>query len=180
MKTTIAIIGGGGFLGSYVTQKFQAQKYPVRASTRSKAHPSGYQHLLDIEPSTAIWEMDVLDQAAVGRFVQGSQIVVHCGTPFTFAVQDAVSEMIRPTVEGTRNVVKACKESGSVKKLILISSVAAINGFVPFFDPDKGREHVFTLADEAVSLPGQPPITRLNTRPINGCNPLLPPIGTSF
>ena len=161
MEKTVSIIGGCGFLGSYVTKRFLAGGYTVKASTRNKNQPKYFQHLLEIkaERPLEIVEMDVLNADKIAQFINGSEVVVHCGTPFRFDVQQeqAEAEMFRPTLEGTRNVLDACQNAHGLKKLIIISSVAAINGYVPSFDPVKGKEHVFTAQDTPVSHPDHPP-----------------------
>lgn len=159
MNTSVAIIGGTGFLGSYVTKRFLAANYKVKVSTRDKSRQDSYEHLLriDSDKHPEIIEMDVLDAAAVAQFVKNCEVVVHCGTPFRFDVQDAEAEMYRPTLEGTQNVLAACQGADRLKKLIIVSSVAAINGYVPSFDPEKGLGHKFTIHDTPVTHPDHPP-----------------------
>lgn len=159
MNANVAIIGGAGFLGSYVTRRFLQANYQVKVSTRDKGRQDCYRHLLrmDLANQPEVVEMDVLDPAAVAGFIKDSEVVVHCGSPFRFDVQDAETEMFLPTLEGTRNVLAACQGADRLKKLIIISSVAAINGYVPFFDPEKGPAHVFTVHDKPVTHPDHPP-----------------------
>ncbi|MEK6478797.1 NAD-dependent epimerase/dehydratase family protein [Catalinimonas sp. 4WD22] len=168
MKTKISVIGGSGFLGSYVVQKFLETNHQVKVSTRDKGQPEHYQHLLQMHEGDAleICEINVLDMNSVAEFIKDSEVVVHCGTPFRFDISHEAAEelMYRPTLEGTKNIVSACQESESVKKLIIISSVAAINGFVPSFDPAKGREHIFTIKDEPVTHPEHPPYNQAKYR----------------
>lgn len=168
MKKKIAIIGGSGFLGSYVVHKFLETHHQVKASTRDQAQSERYQHLLELDADDAleISEVDVLDSAAVYELIKDSEIVVHCGTPFRFDIthEEAEELMYRPTQEGTMNIVRACQDSDSVKKLIIISSVAAINGYVPSFDPARGREHIFTIKDEPVTHPEHPPYNQAKYR----------------
>lgn len=148
-------------MGSYVARKFLSEGYSVKVSTRDKHKYESYQHLHEMQAgqSPEVLEMDVLDAAAVRAFIENSEVVVHCGTPFRFDVhqEQAEAEMFRPTLEGTQNVLEACRKTKDLQKLIIISSVAAINGFVPSFDPKKGPDHIFTPEDEPVSHPDSPP-----------------------
>ncbi|AHM58797.1 NAD-dependent epimerase/dehydratase [Flammeovirgaceae bacterium 311] len=168
MNKTVSIIGGCGFLGSYVTKKFLAEGYTVKASTRNKNQPGGFQHLLEIggDRPLELVEMDVLNADEVVQFVKGSEVVVHCGTPFRFDVQQeqAEAEMFRPTLEGTHNVIEACQKAQGLEKLVIISSVAAINGYVPSFDPAKGKEHIFTADDIPVTHSDHPPYNQSKYR----------------
>ena len=58
MNKTVSIIGGFGFLGSYVTKKFLAEGYTVKASTRNKKLPQGFQHLLEMEANQPLEIVD--------------------------------------------------------------------------------------------------------------------------
>jgi nucleoside-diphosphate-sugar epimerase len=49
-------------------------------------------------------------------------------SPFTLRFKNAQKELIEPALYGTRNVLNAATRSGSVKKIILTSSVAAVHG----------------------------------------------------
>lgn len=48
MKKTVSIIGGCGFLGSYVTKKFQTEGYAVKVSTRDISEVERFKHLQQI------------------------------------------------------------------------------------------------------------------------------------
>jgi len=51
--------------------------------------------------------------------------VHHTASPFPVAVSKNENDLIRPAVEGTLNVLKACA-ANNVKKVVLTSSCAAI------------------------------------------------------
>ena len=60
------------------------------------------------------------------RAVQGCTYVIHVASPLPSYVPRDEQELIRPAVEGTRRVLQACTESGSVRRVVLTSSVAAV------------------------------------------------------
>ena len=147
MKPRIAITGGCGFVGSYITKKFLEENYEVKVSVTDKSNTEKYEHIASLGHVT-IEEMDARNYEAVTNFIEGYDNIVHCGSPFTFAAEDPQAEIIEPNVVSTRHILQACKNASYVKKLVIISSVAAINGYVPSFDPNKGEEHIFTEEDE--------------------------------
>jgi len=53
--------------------------------------------------------------------------VFHIASPFPPAVPKHADDLIQPAVQGTTNVLSACAESGTVKKVVLTSSIAAIS-----------------------------------------------------
>lgn len=147
MKSSIAITGGCGFVGSYITKKFSEENYKVKVSVTDKSNLEKYQHISNLG-NVAIEEMDARNYEAVTNFIKGYENIVHCGSPFTFFAADPQSEIIEPNVLSTRHMLEACKNAPHVKKLVIISSVAAINGYVPSFDPNLGESHIFTEEDE--------------------------------
>ena len=74
--------------------------------------------------------------------------VYHVASPFIFNVADE-AEIVRTAVEGTTNVLQACADAGTVKRVVVTSSVAAISsGFVG--DPEKPADYVYTEKDWSV------------------------------
>ena len=56
----------------------------------------------------------------------GIQEVYHLASPFFLEPPDNEMEVIEPAVSGTMNVLTACLDSGSVRKVVLTSSCVAI------------------------------------------------------
>ena len=54
--------------------------------------------------------------------------------------------LIKPAVEGTTNVLKACADSGSVRRVVLTSSIAAVSSGV-HGNPDAPQDHIYTEMD---------------------------------
>jgi len=149
MKTA-GIIGGSGYIGSYVTQKFLKEGYRVKVSARDISKKKKYRHLEHLEHSKnlGIYPVDVTDIASLRTFIDGCDIVVHGGTPFQLDVKDPTKELFEPTIKGTENFLKVVNLSLSVKKVVLVASVAAFNTGYPM--PVEGRpdDHLYTESDE--------------------------------
>jgi len=140
MTKQVSIIGGSGFIGSYMTQKFLNEGYSVKISVTDKSKVEKYQHIAamgDVE----IEACDVLKPASVQAFLQGTQNLVHVGSPFYFGAYDNEKEVIEPTVLGTLNVLEAAKEVANLNKVLLVSSTVAINGYVPVSAYDPQNNH---------------------------------------
>ena len=148
MKTA-GIIGGSGYIGSYITQKFLKGGYKVKVSARDIRKKKKYRHLENLEDSKnlGIYPVDVTDIASVRRFIEGCDIVVHGGTPFQLDVKDPTKELFEPTIKGTENFLRVVHLSLSVKKVVIIASVAAFNTGYPM--PVEGRpvDHLYTETD---------------------------------
>ncbi len=156
MKKT-GIIGGAGFIGSYVTQKFLAKGHDVRVSVRDLAKKENYAHLDDLKNAAQhleIVQMDVQDEAALRAFLQNCDIVVHSGTPFQLDVEDAQRDLLDPTIKGTENFLKVASEIASLKKVVFVGSVASLNTSYPLPVPSRSADGVY--ADDVYTEADKP------------------------
>ena len=147
---TIGIIGGSGFIGSYVTKIFLEENYKVKVSSTDIGNKSKYEHLLSLNNANTnleILSLDVRDKEALENFVNGCDIIVHGGTPFKLDVNDPVAELLEPTVTGTRNFLNIVGQTQGIKKVIFIASVAAWNTSFPFPPSPYPSDHIFCEDD---------------------------------
>ena len=56
----------------------------------------------------------------------GVTYVLHTASPYTFKVTNGEEELLKPAKNGTENVLKAANAVGSIKKIVITSSFAAI------------------------------------------------------
>lgn len=147
----LAIIGGSGFIGSYITRKFLEGNFEVSVSANDTSHPERYAHLLHLPGSEklTILPLDVQDKKQLRNFISDCEIVIHCGTPFKLEVENPQKELFEPIVEGTRNFLEVLQESASVKKVVFVASVAAHNAAFPLAASTFSSDHLYTEDDEA-------------------------------
>lgn len=146
---TAGIIGGSGFIGSYITRLFLKNGYRAKVSTTNISDKSRYGHLFSL-PSADNLEMvalDLLNPAGIKDFASCCDIIVHGGTPFKLDVQNPQTELFEPTVTGTRNFLSGLKEVNGVKKVIFIASVAAWNTSFPLNPAPYSPGHIFSEKD---------------------------------
>lgn len=135
--STVAVTGVAGFLASHITRLLLARGFHVRGSVRSLRKETSYVHLLELEGAKErleLVEADLQDEAAFPRLVEGVDYVLHTASPYTLAVADPQRDLVNPAVAGTRNVLQACANATSVKRVVVTSSMAAITD-----EPDSGR-----------------------------------------
>ena len=132
MNKTVLVTGGSGYIGSWVVKELLEKDYTVRITVRDKNRTSKFQHLLDLTTKSKdqleVWEADLLIDGSFDEAAKGCESVLHIASPFTLRFKDPQKELIDPALNGTRNVLGAASRSGSVKKVVLTSSVAAVHG----------------------------------------------------
>jgi len=137
----VGIIGGSGFIGSHITKTFLENGFEVKASTTDISNEGKYQHLMNLKnaENLHISELDVRDKNQLKQFVSNCDIIIHGGTPFQLDFQDAKTELFAPTIIGTENVLEVINTVITVKKVVIIASVAAYNTNFPL-PPDNMLE----------------------------------------
>lgn len=132
MNNTILITGGTGYIGSWVTKYLLEKGYTVRLALRDKNKKEKYQHLEEIAAGNdgilELWEADLLREGSFDKAAEGADAIIHMASPFTLRFKDAQKDLVDPAVKGTHNVLTAANKSGSVNKVVLTSSVAAVHG----------------------------------------------------
>ena len=129
----ILVTGASGFLASHIVKQLLEQGYRVKGSVRSLKDEK---KLLPLKSLVAnpkheleFCEADLLNEESWVNAVKDCTYVVHVASPVPNYVPKDESEVIKPAVNGTLFVLKACVQEGSkVKRVVLTSSVAAIAG----------------------------------------------------
>jgi len=129
---TVMVTGGTGYIGSWVVKDLLDKGYKVRLTARNKSNKTKFEHLLKIAEASRgvleIWEADLLEEGSFDEAAKGCEAVMHIASPFTLRFKDPQKELIDPALKGTRNVLNAATKSGTVTKIVLTSSVAAVHG----------------------------------------------------
>lgn len=146
---TAGIIGGSGFIGSWVTKIFLENNFKVKVSTTDISNKSKYVHLYDFKNAgnMEICALDILLPDTIKKFVDGCPVIVHGGTSFLLDVKDPQKELFEPTVTGTENFLEVIKNTAGLEKVIFIACVAAWNTSFPLNPATYSSKHIFTEND---------------------------------
>lgn len=146
---TVGIIGGAGFIGSYITRRFLKEDYMVKVSVTDIHRSEKYGHLFNLENSVnlKIRPLKLENGEALGNFIEDCDIVIHSGTPFQLDVQDPQAELLDPTIIGTQNFLDSLTAAPHIKKVVFIASVAAWNTNFPLPAGGKGFTDTFNEQD---------------------------------
>jgi len=145
----VGVIGGAGFIGSFVTRKFLKEGYKVKVSTTDLSKKEKYAHLhqLDHADNLEVVQLDVTNKGELTSFLTGCQIVIHGGTPFQLDVKDPKTELFDPTIKGTENFLEAIQKTDGIQKVIFIASVAAYNTNHPLLPDGKNDDKPISESD---------------------------------
>lgn len=143
----VGIIGGSGFIGSYITQTFLNHGFEVKVSATDISKEDKYKHLMALPYADRlhISEVNVEDKATLKDFVHDCDIIIHGGTPFILDVQDPQRQLFEPTVNGTENFLEVIKNTPGIEKVVFIASVASYNSNFPL--PPDGKNPTDTIEE---------------------------------
>ncbi|NTV98997.1 MAG: SDR family oxidoreductase [Chlorobiaceae bacterium] len=137
----VCVTGASGFIAAHILKELLENGYRVRGTVRKK--PENYPYLLSLPGAAERLELVNADLLAKGSFdaaVAGCEYVIHTASPFEFNVGNPQTDLVEPAVNGTETVLESCLGSGSVKRVVLTSSIAAITD-----EPENSK--VFTEKD---------------------------------
>lgn len=129
--STVLVTGGSGFIGSHCILQLLAAGHPVRTTVRNLQRESDVRGMLKIgaaEPGDRLSFVaaELEQDAGWEDAVSGCDYVLHVASPFPARVPKNEDKLIVPAREGTLRVLRAARNAGGVKRVVLTSSFAAI------------------------------------------------------
>ncbi|KAJ4795339.1 Phenylacetaldehyde reductase [Rhynchospora pubera] len=129
-EKVVCVTGGSGYIASWLVKLLLQRGYTVRASVRDPSDPKKTDHLRALEGASErldLFKANLLEEGAFDTAIAGCVGVFHTASPVFFNATDYQSELIEPAVKGTLNVLRSCAKASSVKRVVMTSSMAAIN-----------------------------------------------------
>ena len=144
-KPIVTLTGISGYVGSQTCLEFLKDGgYRVRGTVRDKDNQARIAPLRAAFGShfdkLELVNADLTDQQSLVKAIKGSTYVVHMASPF-FSSQDE-NALVKPAVDGTNAVMKACQLAG-VRRCVVTSSCASIFNVAATDRPANG---IFTEA----------------------------------
>lgn len=147
----VLVTGGSGFIALHLIQKLLDKGYKVRTTVRSMKRADDVRTALvtggvpqEQVDSVEFVEVDLLGDKGWDEAAAGADFVQHVASPFPASAPKDENDLIGPAREGTLRALRAAKKAGTVKRLVLTSSVAAVSaghaargeGGTPFTEAD--------------------------------------------
>jgi dihydroflavonol-4-reductase len=119
----VLVTGASGFIAGHVIRELVDAGYAVRGTVRNTAAREKVAHL---PSSVELVQADLDRDEGWAEAVAGCRYVMHVASPLPSGVPRDEDELIRPAVDGTLRVLGAAAETGTVERVVLTSSIAAI------------------------------------------------------
>lgn len=132
-EAPVLVTGASGYIGSWIVRTLLEGGYTVRGTVRNPQKPSGLEHLHTLAAKhpgrLSLFKADLLESGSFDEAMDGCELVIHTASPFLLTgFEDAEEALVRPALEGTRNVLDSVNRTQSVKRVVLTSSVVAVYG----------------------------------------------------
>lgn len=128
----VLVTGATGYVAGRLVEKLLQEGLTVHAAVRnpdSKEKTKYLDALASNNPGEIkYFKADLLEEGSYDEAAKGCELIFHTASPFTLAIKDAQKDLVDPALKGTRNVLNAATKSGSVKRVVVTSSCAAIIG----------------------------------------------------
>lgn len=148
MAQRVLVTGATGFVATELCKQLLEKGYKVVGTVRKVQgeRTQTLKKLGEALPGTLqLVEADLLTPGSFDTAVQDCTYVFHTASPFVIESDDPQKNIIDVAVKGTENVLSSvAKTGGSVRRVVLTSSVAAVHG--EYGAPPKSGE-LYTEAD---------------------------------
>jgi len=129
-RPLVLVTGATGYIAGHCIRELLEHGYRVRGTVRSLADPTKTAHLRRIAAqlggSLELVEADLTADRGWRDAAAGCTYVQHVASPFPAEVPKDEMDLIRPAVDGAKRVLQASADSGTVKRVVMTSSVAAV------------------------------------------------------
>jgi nucleoside-diphosphate-sugar epimerase len=128
-KPLVLVTGPNGFVGTHVFSALLNAGYGVKGTVRSPSKSKYLEERFSAFRSdfSFITVPDLQAEHALDEAVQDVDYICHVASPYFTNVKDVVKELLEPAVNGTRNVLASAVKAPKLKRVIVLSSFAAVN-----------------------------------------------------
>jgi len=139
-KGLVCVTGAAGYLASNLIKQLIESGYKVRGTVRNINDETKVSHLKTLFPTLDLFEGNLLQEGSFDKAFDGCKYIFHTASPFTLTVPDAQRDLVDPALQGTLHALRSAKKAGTVKRIVITSSIAAVVSSKPY-------GYVYTEAD---------------------------------
>lgn len=146
-KPLVLVTGASGFVGAHVLASLLHANYRVLSTLRTQHHIDFLSrkyasHIASQDLSFALVP-DIQAPHALDDPAQQADYICHLASPYFTSATDPWAELVQPAVQGTRNVLASASAARRVRRVVVLSSFAAVNDINDLVRPG----YVYTEAD---------------------------------
>ena len=131
MSNRVLVTGGSGYLGAWIVKMFLQEGFIVHTTTRDMQNETRIYALRKLQEqygeNLKIFSADLLVPNSFDKAMQGCTFVIHSASPYIFTkVKNPKEMLLRPALEGTKNLLKSVEKTDCIKRVVLTSSIVAL------------------------------------------------------
>ena len=137
---TVIVSGATGYIAQHVIKELLKENYTVIGTVRSEAKGEHLSSLFNSPQFSYVVVPDMIAEGAFDGVLKANQDVdcfIHTASPVDFQIKDVETGLVKPAVEGTKNVLNAIEKYGNVKNIVVTSSTAAVRDSSGNRDPNE-------------------------------------------
>jgi dihydroflavonol-4-reductase len=119
--------GVTGYIAAQLVKDLLSRGYIVHGTAHGLSDLARVAHITGL-PGAAqnlkLFEADLLTPGAFDEALAGCELAVHCASPFTMTGKDPQTAFVDPAVKGTMSFLRGCTKVGTVKKVVVTSSIS--------------------------------------------------------
>lgn len=129
----VLVTGANGYVASWLVKYLLEDGVNVHGTVRDPENMSKVGHLKKMDEDApgelTLFKADLFNDGAFDEAMQGCELVFHTASPFIVkGITDAEEQLVKPALQGTRNVLEAANRVECVKRIVLTSSVVSVYG----------------------------------------------------